>query len=474
MSVSLKQRLLWILIGLITFIWVISAFLLYLSSGKALEQQVDSQLRDYAHIVTYIARVYARQIDEALPLYETWSDQPLEELRRSPMIIEAPAEGEARLAVNVWQASNMIAMVAGSPFFSRPETQGLSYLDAPGGGRWRALTTYDEISEVWIRVAVEFAPARRALVGTLAQAMLPLLVVLPLTLGVLYFGVTGGLVPLNRLARQIARRSPSQLDPVSTEDIPAEMREVVDSLNTLMERLAFALEGEQRFTANAAHELMTPLAAIKAEVQLCQRRLQGAKGEESAERAEGADMLRPIAARVDRATHTVEQLLTLARVEPGAQVPRTDVAIRALLQEVLAETGHLAAERDLSVALEEGPEIVVEGNAEALAILMRNLLINAFRYATEHTEVVVGLSDQGGVELSVSNDCPPLSEGEFRQVAERFYRVPGQGAPGAGLGLSIVRRIAELHDAHMMTGPRDAMGGFVARVRFRDNHPQRV
>ncbi len=461
MSVSLKQRLLWILVGLTLFLWLLSGVMLYLSSGKALEEQVDRQLRDYAHIVTYIARVYARQIDEDLPLYETWSDQPLEELRRSPMIIEAPLQSDTLLAVNVWQASNMIALVEGSPSFAPPREQGHAYLEAPGGGRWRALTIYDDVSEVWIRVAVEFAPARQALLTTVSHAMLPLLLVLPLTLAVLYFGVTRGLAPLNRLARQIGRRGASQLEPVPTGDIPAEMRDVVESLNKLMERLAFALEGEQRFTANAAHELMTPLAAIKAEVQLCQRRLQGAQG------SQDSDMLRPIAQRVDRATHTVEQLLTLARVEPGSSAPMAAVPLRSLAREVLAETGHLAAQRGLSVVFDDGPEYEVEGNPEALAILLRNLLINAFRYADADTEVRVTLAGNGEVELVVSNECPPLSDVEFQQVAERFYRVPGQEAPGAGLGLSIVRRIAELHGARLSTGPGGDKGGFVARVVFR-------
>lgn len=461
MSVSLKQRLLWILVGLTLFLWLLSGVMLYLSSGKALEEQVDRQLADYAHIVTYIARVYARQIDEGLPLYESWSDQPLEELRRSPMIIEAPVQSQTRLAVNVWQASNMIAMVEGSPMFPAPYAQGNAYLEAPGGGRWRALTIYDEVSEVWIRVAVEFAPARQALLVTVSHAMLPLLLVLPLTLAVLYFGVTRGLAPLNRLARQIGRRGASQLEPVPTEGIPAEMRDVVHSLNKLMERLALALEGEQRFTANAAHELMTPLAAIKAEVQLCQRRLRGAQG------AQDADMLLPIAQRVDRATHTVEQLLTLARVEPGSPAPLAAVPLRSLLQDVLAETGHLAVQRGLSVVFDEGPAYAVEGNPEALAILVRNLLINAFRYANPGSQVTVSLAGNGEVELAVGNDCPPLSDAEFQQVAERFYRVPGQDAPGAGLGLSIVRRIAELHGARLATGPRDDKGGFVARVYFR-------
>ena len=144
--------------------------------------------------------------------------------------------------------------------------------------------------------------------------------------------------------------------------VPTEVAGVVTSINALMERLAFALEAEQRFTANAAHELTTPLAAIKAEVQLCQRQLRDTAA---------AGLLRGISDRVDRASHTVEQLLTLARLDPELPLPCVPVPLPALLVEALADTGHLARANDLTIDLSAGPEITVSGNVEALAILIR-------------------------------------------------------------------------------------------------------
>jgi signal transduction histidine kinase len=273
----------------------------------------------------------------------------------------------------------------------------------------------------------------------------------------LYVGVVRGLQPLRNLARQIAERSPELLNPVESDQVPVEMQDVVAALNDLLARLALTLEGEQRFTANAAHELVTPLAAIKTEVQLCQRQMQDDVG-----RA----MLGRIAQRVDRAIHSVEQLLTLARVDPDAPVVLEEVDLRVLLTDVVAESAHLASDRGLEIEIPSGDPLPLQANGEALSILLRNLLVNAFRYAREGSAVAIRLREEGPIELEICNDCEPLSGDEFDQICERFYRVPGSNGLGAGLGLSIVSRIAEQHGADFSVGPRADGSGFCARLRF--------
>ncbi len=457
MTPSLKWRLVSILLALILFTWLVSALFLYFSSDEVLEEQVDHQLEQYSHMVIYISRVFARQIDEGLPLYETWKDNPLEALYQRPMMIP-PEEGVQSMAVNIWLGHSLIAMLDGSPQFEQPTADGFAYRTAPDSGvQWRTLAQYDAVSELWIMVGVEVAPARQAMFSTQVRGLLPLLIVLPLTLLVVYLGVSRGLVPLNSLVRHIARRKAGQLEPLQTTGVPAEVAGVVTSINALMDRLAFALEAEQRFTANAAHELTTPLAAIKAEVQLCQRQLRDTAA---------AGRLGGISDRVDRASHTVEQLLTLARLDPELPLERTSVPLRGLLIEVLADTGHLARANDLDVDFAEGPEITVSGNPEGLAILLRNLLVNAFRYATEGSTVYISLTRNRHVRLEICNDCPPLSADEFRRISQRFYRVPGTAPAGAGLGLSIVERIATLHGAQFSAVPGSGGDGFCAELNL--------
>jgi signal transduction histidine kinase len=163
----------------------------------------------------------------------------------------------------------------------------------------------------------------------------------------------------------------------------------------------------------------------------------------------------------------VEQLLTLARLDPDLPQVREPVALRPLLDTALADGGHLAAQRNLRVELEDGSDCAVPGNEEAIAILLRNLVNNAFRYAAPGSVVrLVLLQGDGEVVLTIDNDCEPLSEAEFAQLGQRFYRVPGSEGVGSGLGLSIVTRIAELHEATIETGPGEHGRGFRATVRF--------
>ncbi|MCB1703933.1 MAG: hypothetical protein KDI17_03670 [Halioglobus sp.] len=459
MTPSLKWRLVWILLALIIFTWLVSAVFLYFSSDQVLEEQIDSQLQQHSHMVIYISRVFARQVDEGLPLYETWKDNPLEALRERPLVVgQSEVDGES-LGVSIWLGGRLIATMAGSPQFELPRREGFSYQNAPQGrGLWRTLSLFDPVSELWITVGVEFAPAREAMLATMLRGLAPLLIVLPLTLLVVYFGVSRGLVPLHTLVRQIARRKPGQLEPIPAAGVPAEVADVVTSINTLLERLAFALEAEQRFTANAAHELTTPLAAIKAEVQLCERQLRDSTA---------ASLLAGIAERVDRASHTVEQLLTLARMDPETPLESNYVPLRRLLVEALADTGHLARMNDLTVEFATGPELTVNGNAEALSILLRNLLVNAFRYAQPGTEVHISLTSADRVQLEICNACPAMSAAEFQQLSQRFYRIPGTAPAGAGLGLSIVERIAARHGAEFSTGPWRDGDGFCARLVLR-------
>lgn len=456
---SLKTRLVWILLALILSAWVASAIITFVFTSRVMLDQVDQQLEQYADLVKYITAMFARQVDEGLPLSEPWLRGEFGTAHLQPIVIDAPRGEKLNPALNIWLEGNLIAVMADSPRFGRPAVEGFDFGGPDGNaGQWRILTRHDPLTDLWLQVGIEMGGARRSMLGMLGRALLPLLIVLPLTVALLYFGVSRGLQPLRALASQIALRNPGLLDPVSPAGVPAEMQPVVSSLNALLQRLAMALEGQQRFTANAAHELLTPLAAIKTEVQLCQMQLRDQRG--------GA-MLTRIAQRVDRASHTVAQLLTLARLDPDIPVVTRPLRLDLLLSEALEDTSHLATERGLTVRYDTGTVAWMSGNEDSLSILLRNLLINAFRYASGESTVVVSLRTGAAVDLEISNDCEPMSAREFGRVRERFYRAAGSsGQGGAGLGLSIVARIAEQHNAQMKVYPGDSGRGFRVRLEF--------
>jgi len=457
MNISLRKRLIGILLALMLFAWGTSTLITGVYAAKVMMAQVDRQLEQYSDLVYFITQVFAHQPDADVNSMTPWSIQELDEGRT--MVIEASGGEGAAPAMNIWLGDALLAMLTTSPRFPKPSSEGFSYMHLDDdGSHWRTYARYDEPTGLWMLVGIELDAARWAMLEILGRALLPLLIVLPLTVVILYFGVRRGLGPLKALAEQISRRNPAVLDPVRSDDVPEEIEPVVDSLNALLERLALALESEQRFTANAAHELLTPLAAIKAEVQLCQRLLEDDRA--------GA-MLNRITERVDRATHSVEQLLTLARVDPDTPLLYEPVNLRLLLGEVVAETAHLAVERGLRLELQEGGPLEITANEEALAILLRNLLTNACRYALEGSVIEVNLSEASDrAVLQICNASEPLSREEYSRLKERFYRVPGSAALGAGLGLSIVERIARQHGAQFTAQPIADEGGFKAEVVF--------
>ncbi|MEH6590359.1 MAG: ATP-binding protein [Halioglobus sp.] len=459
MKFSLKRRLIAILLALILLVWGMSSLVTGIYAERFITSQVDRQLEHYSDLVHFITQVISRQADAGLPLAEPWSIDELDQGLPEPILVESSIIRETSPAVNIWLGDTLLAVMESSLRFDKPLNEGLSnrYI-AADDSNWRVLSRFDQETGLWILVAVELDAARREILSVSGRAMLPLLFVIPLTLLILYFGVTRGLRPLKTLAGQISRRSPRALDPVDASDVPEEIEPVVDALNTLLERLAYALEGEQRFTANAAHELKTPLAAIKTEVQLCQRQLDDVAG-----RA----MLDRIALRVDRASHTVEQLLTLARLDPEQALPYHPVDLQALLTDIVLETAHLAADRNVGLQRSETAPVLIECSAESVAILLRNLLVNAFRYADEGSTVGISLRDEGArVILEISNDCPALSGEELSRISERFYRVPGTPGLGSGLGLSIVSRVVAQHGAQFSVSAGEYGSGFVARILF--------
>jgi signal transduction histidine kinase len=456
---SLRKRLVLILLLLMLFAWISSAVLTVMASSRVLIDQVDRQLTQYSDLVYYMTQVFAQADGEKLVEAYPWLQDAVH-TDDWPMIIEGPLGEDLSPALNIWHREKLIATLEESPRFKHPEREGYAFQRDPDGeGGWRILVRHHAENDLWLLVGIDLDRARWSILQVFGRALFPLLIVLPLTVVLLYFGVTRGLLPLKQLAGQIGQRSPQSMEPIEQEDVPEELAPVIESLNELLERLGEALESEQRFTANAAHELQTPLAAIKAEVQLCQR--------QSADE-QARNMLERIASRVDRASHTVEQLMTLARLDPEASINSEALGLRGLLAELIAETAHTAVGNELSLNFPEGEEMKIKAERESLSILLRNALLNAFRYATPGSEVRVELSkEKGRVTLNLINDCDPISKHHFEQLRERFYRVPGSTGTGAGLGLSIVQRVADRHGAELRLGPYSEDRGFDLRLRFR-------
>lgn len=369
------------------------------------------------------------------------------------------AEQNFDFVVQVWT-------VDGVRIFESAEEAALPQLAVLGFADVRARgTTYRVFSMqtrgLVIQVAQDMA-ARRHMAGSLAlRTIVPVALMAPLLMLVVWWVVSLSLAPVARVRRQVASRQADDLSPVSEENLPEEVRPLVQELNLLFGRVRHAFDAQKHFVADAAHELRSPLAALKLQVQGLQR------APDDAARTLAVSRL---SAGIDRATRLVEQMLALARheasVAAGAKPETVDLAEVARLAISDAVAAAQARRIDIGVAQSDAGA-TVSGQPEALRMLLRNLIDNAVKYTPEGGRVDVGLVKRAdAVELRVDDSGPGLPEAERARVLDRFYRSGEPQAPGSGLGLAIVKSIADLHGATVALEKSASLGGLCVRVVF--------
>lgn len=296
---------------------------------------------------------------------------------------------------------------------------------------------------------------REAQVGQiLLSIIIPEFLLAVATVTVIMFGVGIGLRPLDTLRDQLARRTPQDLRPVGGDNLPTELQPLATEINQLMQRLDMALDAQRHFVSDASHQLRTPIAALQAQVESSLR--------------ERSDDLRlpPVLAGVKRLAHLVNQLLALARAEPGGLPAAVDVDLSALIHEYADRWMPLAIERNIDLGFDLG-EASVRGSRLLLGELLTNLVDNAIRYTPAGGQVTVRChSGLGGVVLKVEDNGLGIPPEMRDQVFERFFRLGEGTADGCGLGLAVVRQIAHQHGAEVRI---DAMpgGGTLVEVLFR-------
>ncbi|MBI3367713.1 MAG: sensor histidine kinase N-terminal domain-containing protein [Burkholderiales bacterium] len=327
------------------------------------------------------------------------------------------------------------------------------------GQRWRSfgVAARDRV----IQVAQPWAIRQGLAADAALRSFGPLAAAAPLMAALLWWLIAQSLRPLERVAGEVRSRDAAALAPLVVDGLPDEVAPLVVALNALLARLSAALDGQRAFVADAAHELRSPLTALRLQAQLVRR------APDDAARNEAVDALID---GVDRAVRGVEQLLALARYEPGAAPPpMAAVPLAPLLRQVLADAAPLAQARGTTIELKvDNDESAVTGDAAALAVLVRNLVDNALRYTPAGGQVRVALAaDASGTLLSVDDNGPGIAVAERERVFERFVRgSSAAGQIGSGLGLAIARTIALQHGAalRLLDSP---LGGLRVELRFK-------
>ncbi len=325
---------------------------------------------------------------------------------------------------------------------------------------WRVFTTNDPKSGLTTVVAERYE-IRDELGKALGKNDLVILLITYPLLGLLIWVIIGrGLNSLRRVANEVSHREPSYLEPVDLKAVPEEISPLVDELNKLFLRLQQAIEREKRFSADAAHELRTPLAALRTQVQVALM---------TAEEEERKAALEKVIKSVDRSTHVVQQLLTLSRLNPEATIESPkEISLPSLATEIIADLVPSALEKAIEIEL-IAPEqnIKIAGDQTAIDILIRNLVDNAIRYIPEGSKIgVYILRTYNKAIVRVSDNGPGIPAALRARVFERFFRVLGNKSPGSGLGLAIVQQIAGLHGAKVKLGTPPSGKGLEVEVSF--------
>jgi len=437
---SLKGRLLVLALAAITLVWLGATAFTYFDAQEEFDEVLDAHLAQTASLLLAQA---SHDLDEL-------------EIEHAPLLHKYARH----VAFQIWENGRQLRLHSANappqPMTNKEKGFSDTTID---GHRWRVFSTWDESGEYLIQVA-ERTEVRDELAQGIAQNLLrPLWFALPLLALLLWIVVMRGLRPLEKLTREVEQREPDNLGALDASSSPREVVPLIERLNQLFTRISLSIQRERRFTADAAHELRTPVAAIKAQAQVAQ----AASGKEERMHALGNAIL-----GCDRAAHLIDQLLTLSRVDTLEGVVTESCPLKSIASEVIASLVPAALENGVRMELQAEDEVFVHGNPALLQILLRNLLDNSVKHTAPGTVVQVSISREAGqVNLSVSDNGPGIPEQEQEKVSERFYRPLGTQASGSGLGLSIVKRIAELHGAALHIGPASASRGLRVTVTFR-------
>ncbi len=405
----------------------------YRSSMQAAETLLDTQLADTASLL------------QAMP-------------GTSRSIVQQPSE---RLAYQVWSADGRLLVrtdnTPATPISDFVE----GYRDENfSARRWRVLSHLDEKERRWILVAERVDIRTELTDRVISRAVIPIVVSMPVIAAIVWLVVGNGLALIKQLARELREKKADDLTRLSTNDPPVELAPVVDAINDLLRRLNESIARERRFSADAAHELRTPLSAIKVHVHNLRAEVPGHE-----------EALDTLERDLGRLSHLIEQILLLYRLTPEHYKSNMGmVDLYALAQSVIGELYPDIDRKQQTISLEGEPRTVT-GDESSLVILLRNLVLNASKYSPPGAAITVHVGGSDfGIRLGVEDTGPGIPLPDVSRVFDRFYRVGGDrhasAEPGCGLGLAIVRHIADLHHANLHIENNADGPGLTVNVTF--------
>lgn len=438
-----RQLLLWISIPVL-IAGILTAILAFIFSWHEIEEVYDAQLVHSAKVLL--------QLTEHEVLENGKGDIQLG--------VENPNlqhRYEKKMAFRIWHDEKLVTESANASVFGNFEAEPGFSDQHIQGKPWRFFVFVDPQKKLRVETSERYA-IRYELIGQLMISLIiPILFFIPIILAIVWIGVRKNLKPVVRLSHAVDRRHSDDLVPIIAADIPQEILPLVQALNRLFARISDSFRREREFTDYAAHELQTPLAAMKTQTQVLMK-----KASQMPECREGLNNLHDT---IDRAAHLVEQLLLLARVQnENRNLEVMDIS--ECLRDVIDYSSRLAQSQNKTIMMNIPDNIRIKGNPDSLSILIRNILDNALKYTPYGGSIDITLSPDA--VLTIKDTGPGLSDEDKTRVFGRFVRADKTGQTGSGLGLSIAQSIADAHGAIIQMSDNQPQG-LVVTMAFEKN-----
>ncbi len=420
---SIKQFLLVYITLSIVVVYALISFTSYMVSKEELDELYDANLQQVAHVIAAQHRAFQGNTH----LY-----------RNNQIGSGTKIEAEEEFFVRVLAKDGRVLYIS-HPNAEIPlptalglTTQGLK------SKRWRFFSV--KAKEETIQVAQSLRLRKNTIKETAYSLMASQLIFIPLLVLLIFYAIRKALFPVSILSKVIQYRNSADLNPFAEDNVPAEVKPLVRSLNLFMGKVSLMVDVLKRFTSDAAHELRTPITALKLQMQVL---------EQSRSKSERESAIQNLKTGINRSEQLVSQLLSLARLEPDNQsMHLQSLNMLELLKESFQELLPLAQEKSIDIGLIKADNCEIDGTQQEIKMLINNILDNAIRYTPSGGKIDVSLINQAGhVVLEIKDSGPGISENDLERVFERFYRGENQHISGSGLGLAIVKDIATRHAA---------------------------
>lgn len=425
---SIRIRLIAIIsVPLIIVALLIGAFSL-LSTYEEIDEVYDAQL---AHSAKVLLQLTEHEVDQnKLGQIQLGEERP-----------ELAHRYENKLTFRIWKNNKLITQSHQAEIFG-------DFRAPPGFSnqiiaeeKWRFFVFLDEKSGFNVEVGERYEVRTELIYKILAGLFIPLSLFIPLLLMIVWLAVAKGFKPLIRISQSVDSRDANDFTAILIDGAPTEIHPLINAINRLLSRIQNSFERERQFTDNAAHELRTPLAAMKTQTQVLLKK--------AADMPDCQEGLNNLHASIDRASHMVDQLLSFARLQ-SENIEFENIDLSIIVEEALKDISPLSVRKNLELEARLEPRLYINGNRNALSIMIRNLVDNAIKFTSEGGNINISTERSGtDVVLRVSDTGQGIPQNEKYKVFERFYRVKKSGSPGSGLGLSMVKWVCDIHQAEI-------------------------